>query len=460
MRYAVLHGPRSGRGGAGALGRQVTETLRERGQQVTELETSTLEAAREACRRAIAEGVEVLAVVGGDGVVSLAADVLAKAKGASRPALGVVPSGTGNDNARSLGIPLRHAGAIDTLLRGRRRTVDLIHIPELDRHVMGSVPAGLDALIAARAATLPKWLGPASYAAATLPEIARLRPMQYRLTLDGRLLEVTALVVAACNMPIYGGGMRIAPDADPTDGLLDVVIITPVGPVAALTLLAGVFTGRHTRHASVRMERARTVRMEGPDVLAHGDGEPLLSLPLTASAVPGRLGRARPALTDRRPPPGPAVAERVRATLPLPDVGALRRPPRLRPHRAPRPKHFVEPPPGRAHRGRAHLHVRREAPARAGAGEQVSRVPGRRLVGGAVARLDDQRKAGVLQGTHHPAQRQGLGMALEVGDRGLPQAGTPRVATLAQPKLTPPRPQGHGNLLTERRLVGRETAES
>lgn len=292
----MLHGPRSGRGGAGALGGQVVAQLRDAGQQVHELETGTVEAARDACRKAVAEGVEVLTVVGGDGVVSLAADVLAGLPAGHRPTLGIVASGTGNDNARSLGIPLRHGAAIETLLSGRRRTVDLIHVAELDRHVVGSVPAGLDALIAARAATLPRWLGPASYAVATLPEIVRLRPMDYRLTIDDRTLTITALVVAACNMAVYGGGMRIAPDADPTDGLLDVVVIEPVGPVSAASLLAGVFRGRHTAHGAVRVERGARVRIEGPSVLAHGDGEALAPLPLTCTAVPGALDVLVPVL--------------------------------------------------------------------------------------------------------------------------------------------------------------------
>lgn len=289
MRYAVLHGPRSGRGRAGRVGAEVVRRLREAGQQVHELETSSVNAARAACQQSAQEGVDVLAVVGGDGVVSLAADVLAVAGVGHRTALGIVASGSGNDNARSLGIPLRAGAAVDTLLSGVPRRVDLIQVDPPGRHVVGSVPSGLDALIAARANGLPRWLGPASYAVATLPEIVHLRPMDYRLTIDDRVLEVTALVVATCSMPVYGGGMRIAPHADPTDGLLDVVVIRPVRPTAALALLAGVFTGRHASHPAVQIERGRTVRVEGPDLVAHGDGERLGPLPVTCTVIPGAV---------------------------------------------------------------------------------------------------------------------------------------------------------------------------
>lgn len=271
-----MHGPRSGRRGAGAVGEAVVGRLRAAGQQVTELETGTREGAQDACRQAVEEGVDTLVAVGGDGVVQIAANGLV----GSQTALGIVPAGTGNDNARSLGIPLKTEAAVQTLLSGIRRPIDLIHVDPHDVHVVGSVPCGLDALIASRASTLPGWLGAQSYTVATVPEIIKLRPMNYHLDLDDRTLDLQALVVAVCNMPIYGGGMRIAPDADPTDGLLDVIIIEPVGAASAVRLLKGVFSGKHLDHPAVRVERARRVRVAGPAVTAHGDGDPLGPLPV------------------------------------------------------------------------------------------------------------------------------------------------------------------------------------
>ncbi|QDO88754.1 YegS/Rv2252/BmrU family lipid kinase [Ornithinimicrobium ciconiae] len=284
-RYAVLHGPRSGRRGAGAVGAVVVARLRAAGQQVTEIEAATREAAQTVCRRAVEEGVETLVAVGGDGVVQIAANALA----GSSTALGIVPAGTGNDNARSLDIPLKTDAAVQTLLTGVRRPVDLIHVSPYDLHVVGSVPCGLDALIASRASTLPRWLGAQSYTVATVPEIIRLRPMDYRLELDGQVLETRALVVAVCNMPIYGGGMRIAPEADPGDGLLDVIIIEAVGAAAAVQLLKGVFSGRHAEHPAVRIERAATVSVAGPQLTAYGDGDPIGPLPVDCTVVPAAL---------------------------------------------------------------------------------------------------------------------------------------------------------------------------
>lgn len=283
--YTIVHGTRSGRGRGAQRGAAVAAAVRATGRKVHEVEAQSIEQARDAFAAAVAEGAEVLAVAGGDGVVGLAAAACA----GSQTALALIPAGTGNDNARSLEIPLDLAGATAVVLEGTVAQIDLIRVDPSGRVVLGSVPAGVDARIAARSNSLPKWLGPAVYAAATLPEIPRLRPVPYRLRLDGVAEEVDALVVATCNMPIYGGGMRIAPQADPTDGLLDVVIIGPVRASAALSLLRGVFSGRHAGHPSVRIERASRVEISGPDLQVHGDGEPIEPLPVTCSVLPGAL---------------------------------------------------------------------------------------------------------------------------------------------------------------------------
>lgn len=281
--YAVVHGPRSGRRGAGAVGAEVSRRLRGAGHEVLELVAGDVDTARAAVRSAVEEGIRTLVAVGGDGMVRLAAGELV----GSDTALGIVPAGTGNDVARALGIPLRPADALATLLAGSTSAVDVIRVESAQEthHVLGTIPCGVDARIARRAAGLPRWLGSASYATATLPEIARLRPMRYQLDLDGIESELAAHVVAVCNTSHYGGGMRIAPHADPADGLLDVVVIGPVRAATALGLLRGIFTGRHVDHPSVQVTRCRTVRVAGPDLVAFGDGDPVAPLPVRCAAV-------------------------------------------------------------------------------------------------------------------------------------------------------------------------------
>lgn len=296
MRYAVAHGRRAGRGGAAELGAMAVRRLRTHGHEVEEVVASTLEEARRECAALVADGVDVLAVAGGDGVVSLATDLCA----GTGTAIGILPAGTGNDAARSLGVPRSGDAALEVLLQCEPRPVDTLRLTEPDRHLLGNVLGALDARIAHRATRLPRRLGAATYTLAALVEIAllpRQEPLHYRLTVDGEPFEVDALVVVAANLPYVGGGLHIAPDADPADGLLDLVVIRPVGPRAALGLLSEVREGRHTRNRAVDIVRARSVRVEGPgDVLAHGDGEAVGPLPLTVTVDPSSVQVIAPPL--------------------------------------------------------------------------------------------------------------------------------------------------------------------
>ena len=296
MRYAVAHGRRSGRGGARARGQHVVAALRSAGHEVVEVAAGTVDEARAQLAPLVAEGLDVLVVVGGDGGASLATDLCA----GTSTAIAIVPAGTGNDNARSLGIPLGPDAALQTLLAGHRRTIDTLHVVELDRHVLGSVPSGLDARISARVNDGSRRLGSFSYTASALVEIALLvrRPsLHYRLTVDGTVEELDALVVVPVNMPIFGGGLPIVPHGRPDDGLLDLVVISPVGPLAATRLLAALRRGQHATHPAVRITPAREVRIEGPaDIVAQADGDELAPLPLTVRVAEANLQVIAPPL--------------------------------------------------------------------------------------------------------------------------------------------------------------------
>lgn len=287
--YLISHGPRSGRGTGSRRVTLAAARLQARGHRVEVVENRDVAQARRTFARAVAEGVDVLVVAGGDGLVGLAAEICA----GSQTALSLVPSGTGNDSARSLGIPLAVSGAVETLLAGRCRDVDLIEVQSGDgqrRTILGSVPMGIDARIAGRAARLPKWWGSGVYPAAVLPELLNLRPQPYRIRIeDGGAVEVEGLVVALCNLPHFGGGMRIAPHADPTDGQLDLVVISGVNPAQALGLLRAVFAGAHLEHPAVQVFTGSEISIEGPAHLAYGDGEPIGRLPVRCRAMPGAL---------------------------------------------------------------------------------------------------------------------------------------------------------------------------
>ncbi len=291
MRYAVLHGQRSGRRGNASLVARVGAALRNHGHTIVELAACNVPEARAGAQQAVDDAVDVLVVVGGDGVVRIAAQACAR----SGTAIAIVPAGSGNDTARSLGVPTQHAQAITVAAAGHRRRIDLIRArPGFTQdgsatYIVGSLPAALDARIAARSQRVPAVLGGARYAVAALAEIPRLRAADYQLRIDGRASEHSALVLTVCNLPIFGGGMRIAPAANPADGLMDVVMIDKVGPLAAVGLLRRVYAGTHAEHPAVHIVQCGSVAIEGPSLLAYGDGDPVGALPLRCDIVKDAL---------------------------------------------------------------------------------------------------------------------------------------------------------------------------
>lgn len=329
-RVGVVVNPTAGKGRARSAGHDVVETLLAAGHDVHDLSGPSADLALEHARRAVADGIDALVVVGGDGMVHLGVEAV----GGTPVPLGVVAVGTGNDFAAVLDLPVHRPAAASAVVLGaltgtgepRARAVDAVHVTGAGlagthprgRWYAGALSAGVDAAVNARANALTFPRGSSRYALAALAEIARFRPYAYRLVLDGvpaGALPATgpdgaawsapggrlewsgrSALVAVANGGRIGGGIRVAPGASVTDGLLDVVVAGAVGRAGAAGIFPGMYAGRHVRHPLVRVLRARSVTLEALDVdgapvppLAYADGEALGALPLTATVVPGAL---------------------------------------------------------------------------------------------------------------------------------------------------------------------------
>lgn len=229
-----------------------------------------------------AAGAERVVVVGGDGMVHLAANAFAN----TDTTIGIVAGGTGNDSARGLGLPLDMTAACAASL-GEGVPVDLIEGPA--GYAVTSATIGYSVAVNKRADVLRFPKGSARYTIASLIEMPRLKVHPLTLTLDGvqRQCEVTLLVVA--NLAMFGGGMKIAPDADCTDGLLDVIAVGPAGKLRFATLLPTVFSGGHVRSKHVDTYRATRVDIAGEALSVRADGDPFGTAPLTLTARPRSL---------------------------------------------------------------------------------------------------------------------------------------------------------------------------
>ena len=289
-RVGLLINPTAGRGRGAAYGVRASAALRAAGHQVVDLSGPDAAAAAETGRRALdARAIDVLTVVGGDGMVHLGANLCA---GRSTP-LAVVAAGTGNDNARELGLPLRNPVAAAALVTaGGTRAVDLgrcVTARGDTRWWLGVLGGGFDSVVNERAARMRWPRGPMRYNVAVARELPVFRPIPYRVTVDGEEIVTEAMLVAVGNGPAFGGGMRVAPDASYDDGLLDVVILHRVSRAEFVRVFPRVFKGTHVTHPQVQLLRGRRIRLEAPGIVTQADGERFEPLPLDLEVVAGAL---------------------------------------------------------------------------------------------------------------------------------------------------------------------------
>lgn len=289
---AVLANPRAGRGRHRGVLPAVLERLGAAGRTVRLLEATSPEDAEKACHRAVAEGVAALVAVGGDGTVHRALQAVA----GTGTGFGLVPAGTGNDFAAGTGVPsdpLSAAEAIAAALRdGRDQSLDLARVTTTQGDVrwFGAVlAAGFDAVVNERANRMVWPRGPRRYDLAIVLETARLRARSYTLVLDGVDRSFDGVLAAIGNTSSYGGGLRICPDADPADGLLDVVVAAPLGRRELVRLKPRLRRGTHVTDPLVTSYRAREVRIDTPGIIGYADGERLAALPLVIGCEPGAL---------------------------------------------------------------------------------------------------------------------------------------------------------------------------
>jgi diacylglycerol kinase (ATP) len=253
--------------------------------------------AEELAGRAAADGVERVIAVGGDGTVQEVVNGLLADDGAATT-MGVLPVGTGNDLARSLGLPRQPeaAWAVASGVETRRIDVARARSHDRTRWFASAGGIGFDAQVAAAMATRSGWQrGAAGYLLTTLSELRRFTNRRITLTLDDDSAEHSVLFVAIANGSFYGGGMRIAPDAAADDGALDVCIVGDITRMTAIRQLPNLYRGTHVNHPAVALARARRVSIQGgAETLTHLDGEPFGGLPLDVELVAGRLTVAVP----------------------------------------------------------------------------------------------------------------------------------------------------------------------
>lgn len=240
-----------------------------------------------------ADGYDIVVAAGGDGTVHEVLNGLMSIPAEQRPALALLPTGSGNDTRRTLGVPDDLTAAVLVLATGERRRFDVGVCNGI--HFNNSFAAGLDAKVTAKAVeykTTKHRSGLWLYLSALLYVLFRdLRSFTLNITFDGGApAPCETLIVAVNNGPTYGGGFLITPDAIPDDGLFDVCMIDPLGLFEALVRLPFVIAGKHTRMKPVHMSRHFSLLIECDNALpAQMDGEVLLESRYDISILPGAV---------------------------------------------------------------------------------------------------------------------------------------------------------------------------
>lgn len=269
---ALLSNPRAGKGQGRRAAEIVERWLHEQGEDVRLLQGASVDETRMLAAQALADGPAVLIVVGGDGTLSC---VLDAAIDRDVPIV-LIPAGTGNDLARALHLPLDPVEAGRLALQGVPRRIDVGEVRSADgiRPFVTVAALGFDARVSDRTDRLRWPRGPLRYYLALVIELLRLHPVHLDVALDdGPIERMPSTLIAVGNTSSYGGGMPICADAEPDDGLFDVVRVRPIGRLRLLRLFPLLLRGRHLALPEVAVRRARSVSVSAPDLLVYADGE-------------------------------------------------------------------------------------------------------------------------------------------------------------------------------------------
>jgi diacylglycerol kinase (ATP) len=284
----VVANPSAGRGKAGRLIGSVGRRLHEAGIDHEVRISSSAEDLEHRAREAAEEGTKVVAALGGDGSVGLAANGLL----GTGAALAILPSGTADDFASSIGIRKLDA-AVRAIADANIVPIDVVRVTAgaTTRHYVALAGCGFDSEVNEAANAMRINLGgTGTYVAALVKTLSRFTPAAFRIELDDEVVEGPHMLVVVGNSISYGGGMKVTPDASIVDGVLDVCLLRAMSKPAFVRAFPRVFRGTHVSHPAVRMARARRVKVEADRrVMVYADGERVGPAPAVFEVLPGAL---------------------------------------------------------------------------------------------------------------------------------------------------------------------------
>ena len=299
-RPLVIVNPAARNGAVGRAWEKLAATLAGYGIDAETVHTERPGHASELARAGLQDGPRLVVAVGGDGTVNEVVNGFFDGDRAIAPEaeLAIVPIGTGRDGARTYRIPGRPERALAIVASGATRTIDLGRATyvahgggEESRLFLNIASCGLSGAVAERANRTSKRLGGTpSFLWATVATFARWKNVGFKVTMDDEQRELVANNTIVANGRYFGGGMKIAPDALPDDGLLDAIVFGDVGRLDLALNMHRLYRGTILRHpkASHRLARAVSVETARP-LPIEIDGEQPGVTPVRFEVVPAAL---------------------------------------------------------------------------------------------------------------------------------------------------------------------------
>ncbi|HEY7854101.1 MAG TPA: diacylglycerol kinase family protein [Aquiluna sp.] len=287
----VIVNPKANRGQGKQSGEEVFAELAKRGIAAINLSGPDAISALEKGQLAISEqDLSGIVAVGGDGTAQLAVNLCVP----NQLPMGLIPAGSGNDQARELGVPRNSiTAAVNHLVQHLEspRRVDVMRVKTNTREFwsLGSISAGFDALCAQRANGLRWPKGPNSYVAAMLLELPKFEPIEYHLDVDGEKRTLKAMLCGVANVKNFGGGMKISPESEITDGELEVFILHEVSRRRLLRIFPTVYSGKHLGFPEVEIFKVRSISIANDSFPMTCDGELIGPAPFSAQVHQGAL---------------------------------------------------------------------------------------------------------------------------------------------------------------------------
>lgn len=311
--WFVVVNPASGGGAARRHWPRLARELEVRGLRFRAVETESPGHACALARDAVESGARRLLAVGGDGTLHELVNGLRTQQRVPpmEVTVAVAPQGSGNDWARTHGMPRDAARLADAMAADRVRRVDLglatCAAPGGGRHTVAfhnAAGAGLDAAVVR--ATSPRGPRAVAYALALVRALTRFRAPLFTITAAGERREARCLTAIAAIGPDCGGGMRLAPGARPDDGAFELVAVADLPLLRALALAPGLWSGKSAADPAFRTTRCTAAQIASwPDCEVEADGQLVGGTPLEVKTVPGGLSAldCRPVGTGAWVPP-------------------------------------------------------------------------------------------------------------------------------------------------------------